>query len=35
MPARKSAAMAAEMATTPLRVTSQTTVPTTEKTPQA
>ena len=34
-PARKSARMAAEMASTPLRVTSQTTVPTTDMAPHA
>ena len=34
-PARKSAAMAAQMARTPLRVASQTAVPTTDIRPQA
>ena len=35
IPARKSAAMAAEIARTPLRVTSHTTVPTTDIAPHA
>jgi hypothetical protein len=34
-PAKKSAAMAAEIANTPLRVTSHTTVPITDTAPQA